>query len=281
MQKEIRRKRALSWVAKILIDVLVLLVSTFLAVLIVRNGELLDHPKRILLWTVCHFAIATFAFLACNLYRMSYRSFGLVDMMRIFIAFGMIFTLECVAAIAIDHVNIFHPFVYTILLFCGACTVRFAFRFRNLALKHLAASKERERVVIVGAGEAGTSIIRELQSTDKLSFIPIAAVDDDLTKQNLSICGVRVVGVVDDIKAVVEKYKATRILVTMPSVPPKKMSEVLKKCQKAGVPVQKLPGIYQLAAGTVSVSKMRDVEVQDLLGREQIRVDLDEIMSYL
>ena len=282
MQKQkIKRIRAFSWVAKIAIDLFVILLATALSVLVVRNGTLLDHPKRVLLWFAAHVAIAAFSFLACNLYRMSYRTFGLVDMMRIFIAFGIIFVLEVTAAIAINHVNVFHAFVYTVLTFCGACAVRFAFRFRILLHKHHLAASGKERVVIVGAGDAGTAIIRELQSTDKLSFVPIAALDDDLTKQNMLVCGVRVVGVIDDVKAVVEKYKATRILVTIPSASPKKMSEVLKKCQMAGVPVQKLPGMYQLAAGTVSVSKMRDVEVQDLLGRDQIRVDLDEIMGYL
>ena len=281
MQKHVKSIRVLSWVAKIAIDLLVLVFSSLLAVYIVREGALLGHSSRVLIWTVLHVLIVALAFLVCNLYRMSYRTFGMVDMIKIGIAFGLIFALECVIALTDSNVDFFHALLFTVFFFCGVCAVRVAFRFRVAVLRRHSHMNAKERVVIVGAGDAGTTIIRELQSTDKLAFVPVAAVDDDLTKQNMLISGVKVVGTINDIKRVVADYKATRILVTIPSATPKTMSEVLKKCQKAGVLVQKLPGLYQLAAGTVSVSKMRDVEVQDLLGRDQIKVDLDEIMGYI
>ncbi len=281
MQKNVKRIRAFSWIAKILIDLAIILASSLLSASIVRSGELLSYPSRLWLWVGINVAIVGFTFLVCNLYRMAYRTFGLVDMIKMGVAFGFIAILECVVAFFDSRVAFFHAFVYTVFFFCGVCAVRVFFRFRIAVLRHHSQLNAKERVVIVGVGNAGTTIIRELQSTDKLAFVPVAAVDDDLTKQNMLISGVKVVGTIDDIKRVVAEYKATRILVTIPSATPKKMSEVLKKCQKAGVLVQKLPALYQLAAGTVSVSKMRDVEVQDLLGREQIKVDLDEIMGYL
>ncbi len=281
MQKQFKRIRLFNWIGKISIDLLVLTISSLLAVYIVREGGLFGHASRVFVWTVLHAIIAACAFLACGVYRIAYRTFGIVDMIRLGAAFAFISVLECVIALTDSYVDFFHAFLFTLFFFCGICFTRFAFRFRIALLRQHSHISTKERAVVVGAGYAGSAIIRELQTTNKVEIVPVAALDDDPMKRNLTILGVKVVGTVDDVEAVVKKYKATRIFVTMPSASPKTLSTVLKKCQKAGVPVQKLPGLYQLAAGTVSVSKMRDVEVSDLLGRDQIKVNLDEIMDYL
>ena len=282
MRMNIKRHRAISLVVKILIDVFVLLLASLFSVLVVRhNGYLFRTPVDLCLWIGAHLLILSFAFLVCNIYRISYRAFGLYDMTKLGVAFVLIAALESIVAFAMYYVDFWHAFVYTVLLFCGISAIRFAFRFRVAIVRHREQLDAKERVVIVGAGEAGTSIIRELQSTNKISYAPVVALDDDPTKHNMLISGVEVVGPVNRVKEVVEEYHASRIFVTMPSVPPRGLRRVLEKCQKAGVPVQILPGMYQLAAGTVSVSKMRNVEVEDLLGREQVKVDLGEIMGYL
>ena len=281
MQKKFKHIRLISWALKIALDLAVLVIASLLSVYIVREGGLWGHESRIFVWTVLHAIIAAAAFLAFGFYRIAYRTFGVVDMVRLGLSFVFIFALECVIALTDSFVDFFHGFLFTVFFFCGVCALRLAFRLRIALSRHYLHMNAKERAVIVGAGYAGTAIIRELQGTNKVAIVPVAAVDDDPMKQNLTLSGVKVVGTVNDVVDVVKKYNATRIFVTMPSASPKVISEVLKKCQKAGVPVQKLPGLYQLAAGTVSVSKMRDVEVADLLGREQIKVNLDEIMDYL
>ena len=158
-----------------------------------------------------HVLIVAFAFLVCDLYRISYRTFAMVDMIKLGIALFIVFVLETVFMLANESIGFSHTFIYTLLLFCGICSVRFAIRFRIVLLGSHSRLYAKERVIIVGVGDAGTSIIREMQNTSKIPFVPVAAVDDDLAKQNMLISGVRVVGTINDVKKVVADYKATRI----------------------------------------------------------------------
>ncbi|MBR2384695.1 MAG: polysaccharide biosynthesis protein, partial [Clostridia bacterium] len=141
--------------------------------------------------------------------------------------------------------------------------------------------KEKKRVMIVGAGEAGLLIINELQNSDKTFYKPVCAIDDDLQKVGKSIREVKIVGTSDEILKYVEEYKVDEIFVTMPSAPKKAISNIINKCKNCNKNVKILPGIYQLASSEVTVSKLRDVDVQDLLGREQIKINYEEILGYI
>lgn len=105
--------------------------------------------------------------------------------------------------------------------------------------------------------------------------------DDDPTKLGKSISGVKVAGSTYDVKRLAEKYRVEEIFVTMPAASKKIQSAVIDRCKDCKCPVKVLPGVYQIADGQVTVSKLRKVEIQDLLGREQVKVNLDEIMGYI
>ena len=283
-----RKYRVLNMFYKITLDFLAVFVATFVTSFMLHlNSAEAIKPFSLyaLLWLALHTVFAAISFVACRIYRISYRAFGMLDVMRLGCSLFGILLAELISVPFFKHfgvgITFAHAIFYFLLISIFICGIRIAIRMRMVLFAKQNGRGEKERVVIVGAGAAGTNIIRELQSTDKVAFKAVAALDDDLSKKGMYICGVRVVGAISEIKAVVEKYNATRVLVTMPSVHPQKLREVLKQCQSAGVRVQTLPGLYQLAAGTVSVSKMRDVEVQDLLGREQIKVNLHEIMGYI
>ena len=275
------RHRIARYSAKILLDVLALLIATVLAVYVGRTEALTLVGIPCLLWIAVHLVIMLLAFLTCSIYRLSYRAFGVLDCMRLGVAFVLIGASEFLVAAFAPFVEIVHAFIY-FLVFCAlAFVIRVTYRLRGTLWMRHSHRSDKKRVVIVGAGAAGLSILRELQNTDKIDYLPVAVLDDDPSKQGMYICGVKVVGTIDSCKETVQKYNANHIFVAMPSVAPARLKDVYAKCQLAGVTVQTLPGLYQLAAGTVSVSKMRNVEPQDLLGREQIKVNLDEIMGYI
>lgn len=135
--------------------------------------------------------------------------------------------------------------------------------------------------MIVGGGNAGSMLIREIQTTDKIDYIPICVVDDDLAKLNKNVNGVKILGTTDDIPKLAEKYSIDEILIAMPAAPKAQVKRVFDICEKTKKRVKTLPGIYQIVSGDASVTALRPVQIQDLLGRDQIRVNLDEIMGYI
>ncbi len=281
IRSKIIRHRVTRLGAKILLDILALLIATVLAVYVDAGSRLALVSLPCSIWMLAHLAIVFLAFLMCSVYRLSYRAFGILDCVRLAVAFVLIGASEFVVAAFMEDVDFAHAFIYFLVFCVLAFSARVASRLRGVLSMKRSHKSDEERVIVVGAGAAGMSILRELQNTDKIGYRPVAVLDDDPSKHGMYICGVKVVGSTDDCKDVAQKYGATRIFVAMPSVSPQRLKDVYAKCQRAGVTVQTLPGLYQLAAGTVSVSKMRNVEPQDLLGREQIKVNLDEIMGYI
>ncbi len=158
--------------------------------------------------------------------------------------------------------------------------IRFSYRFLVEVLRGGRGSSggpEGQRVMIVGAGNAGRTVIRELQQSDKLAAVPCCVIDDDRDKWNRYIEGVPVVGGRDAIPASAGEYGIGQIYFCIPTAKAKEKKEILDICKETGCELKSLPGIYQLANEEVSVSQLKSVELEDLLGRDPIRVDLEEI----
>ncbi len=140
---------------------------------------------------------------------------------------------------------------------------------------------DKTPTMIIGAGMAGTMILRELYTSDHTTMKPVCFIDDDASKIGNKVNGVPVVGDTDYIAEAVKKYGIRHIIVALPSVSAKIRKSIYEKCNGLGCRVQTLPGIYQLLNDQVTVGKLRDVDTADLLGREQITVDLDHIAQYI
>lgn len=139
--------------------------------------------------------------------------------------------------------------------------------------------KERKRIMIVGAGSSGSIIMRELVTSRWVQGSAVCFVDDDGNKAGKFLHGVPIAGKRGDIPELVEKYRVDEIYIAMPSASAKDRKEIIEICRETGCKVKILPGIYQLINGEVSISKLREVEIEDLLGREPIQVNLDEILG--
>ncbi len=168
--------------------------------------------------------------------------------------------------------------------FCSTMGIRFSYRMWITLQKkivHAAHSDRMRNVMLIGAGDAGRALAQEFGNSDYIRDHLACVIDDNPAKLNKRLCGVPIVGNREDIPAAVRKYNIHKIIFAMPSCPAAARKEILDICSTTGCEVQMLPGIYQMVNGDVSVSKLRKVDPQDLLGREPIKVNLEEIFDYI
>jgi FlaA1/EpsC-like NDP-sugar epimerase len=139
-----------------------------------------------------------------------------------------------------------------------------------------------KEVIVVGAGDAGRLIVQEMQRSRMLRYTPIGFVDDDRGKRNSRILGVRVLGTMEELPRIVRDYKPDEVLIAIPSASGEVRGRVVEAAQAADVPVKTLPGLYELISGDVNLTgQIRPVQVEDVLGREQVEVDFEQVASYL
>ncbi|MGD6778414.1 polysaccharide biosynthesis protein [Sutcliffiella horikoshii] len=152
---------------------------------------------------------------------------------------------------------------------------RFSWRvYRDFYYKK---NKNKKRTLIVGAGAAGTMVARQLLQNRDADLVPVAFVDDDPKKQKLQILGVPVNGGVSDIESVVEKMEIDNIIIAIPSLGKKEINTIYQECVKTDAKTKIIPMLEDLMSGKVSVNEFRDVEVEDLLGRDPVKLDMDSI----
>ncbi len=176
-----------------------------------------------------------------------------------------------------------YDILYTLILLFMMIAIRFGYRFMRFVKGEWFAKnkKENANVMVIGAGDAGAAIVKELRLNKQLKRRVRCMIDDDPAKQGKYVQGCLVVGGKKDIIPAVKQYGITKIVIAMPSAPKSTIKEIVDLCQHTGCKIRILPGMYQLVNGEVSVSQLRDVEIGDLLGREQIKVNLDEILGYV
>lgn len=163
--------------------------------------------------------------------------------------------------------------------------IRFGYRFVNLERakreKTEKSAHVKHHVMVIGAGAAGMTVLRELHNSRELTSRACCVIDDNPNKWNRFIEGTPIVGGRDTILENVEKYDIDTIMLTMPSASAKDKRDILNICKETNCELKSLPGIYQLANGEVLLSKMKSVAIEDLLGRDQIKVDMAEIFKQL
>ncbi|HEU5476796.1 MAG TPA: nucleoside-diphosphate sugar epimerase/dehydratase [Gaiellaceae bacterium] len=139
-----------------------------------------------------------------------------------------------------------------------------------------------KEVVVVGAGDAGRLIVQEMQRSRMLNYTPIGFVDDDPRKRHTRIMGVRVLGTIDELPRVLREHRPDEVLIAMPSVSGEVRRRIIEPAQQLRIVVKTLPGLYELIAGDIGLAgQIRPVQVEDVLGREQVEVDFNDVAAYL
>lgn len=181
------------------------------------------------------------------------------------------------------------PIAYYVFGICAqfifTTGIRFGYRFVNLERakreKNEKSAHVKHHVMVIGAGAAGMTVLRELHNSRELTSRACCVIDDNPNKWNRFIEGTPIVGGRDTILENAEKYDIDTIMLTMPSASAKDKRDILNICKETHCELKSLPGIYQLANGEVLLSKMKSVAIEDLLGRDQIKVDMAEIFNQL
>jgi FlaA1/EpsC-like NDP-sugar epimerase len=137
-------------------------------------------------------------------------------------------------------------------------------------------------VIVVGAGDAGQLLVREMRRNRQLAYTPVGFVDDDPRKKNLRIHGARVLGATDELPRLLREHRPDEVLIAMPSATGELRRKVVEQTRAEGIPVKTLPGLHELITGDVNLAgQIRPVQVEDVLGREQVEVDLEAIAKYV
>lgn len=227
------------------------------------------------------FSIIVFFFF--KMYNSVWRFASFSELNRIMVANLITTVFQCVG---ITLLFMRMPFSYYI----GGCVmqlilvvgVRFLYRFVNLERqKNRQKSLASENVMIIGAGRSGQMLIKELKTSDKTSMRVCCIIDDNPNKKGRYTEGVQIVGDRTCILEAAKKYEINKIIFSIPSASAENKRDILNICKETNCELVSLPGVYQIANGERLLSKMKPVEIEDLLGRDPIKVNMDEIFDYL
>lgn len=227
--------------------------------------------------------VCVVVFFAMRLYQSVWRFASYSELIRVVAAnilTGMIHTIFITAFVL--RMPISYYVFGAFFQFCFTLGIRFSYRFVLLLKNHREVNKKNsKRVMIIGAGEAGQMILRDIRHSRNEAEMVCCFIDDNENKHGRFIDGVKVVGGMDSILSACAQYQIEKIYLAIPSITMAKKREILNICNESGCQMMVLPGIYQLRSGNVTVNSFKNVQIEDLLGRDSIKVNLDEIYHQL
>ena len=276
-------------IALILLDIMSIVVASF-AALYVRfdfsfagiPAEYLMKFERIIPFNI----LLTLLFFALwKLYKSVWRYASATELLNI------VFATTCAAIAQIILCNVMNQkmprsyyMIYWFLLFGMCCVIRFSYRIlRLINSKRIdrAEKEKRNNVMLIGAGAAANAILKEIESSSYLNLNVKCIIDDNPGCHGKFLRGVPIVGGREKIIDAVGQYAVDEIIFAIPSANTQTRKEILDICKESGCKLRTLPGIYQLINGDVSVSKLKEVEIEDLLGRDPIEINTEEVLNYV
>ncbi|MEG2439556.1 MAG: nucleoside-diphosphate sugar epimerase/dehydratase, partial [Lachnospiraceae bacterium] len=290
------RKLDLLWIRRamilVILDMLIIGVSYFGALWVRFDFIYSKIPRAYImgyLWTMPYWVCSTVIVFYCfRLYHSIWRFASVEEIRRIIYAFLILIMVYGIGIVAMEmKMPGSYYFIGGVLSFMGVTGMRFSYRIVRVYNKECRHNEEddkeipSENVMIIGGGQAGRVIIREYLTSSHLHNRVCCIIDDNPNKMGRLLEGVPIVGTRQDIPEKVKKYGITKIIYAIPATTGKNKKEILNICKETGCRLQTVPGIYQLVNGEVSVSMLRNVEIQDLLGREQVMVNSDEIKLFI
>ncbi len=275
--------------ALVLMDIMAIMVSSFAALYIrfefsfraIQPRFLLNY-ERTLPFNIC---LTLLFFVLFRLYRSVWRYASATELVNIvFATTGAALSHLVVCIVTGWSMPRSYFFLYWVLLFGAVCCIRFSYRIlRTVRTKYRESMGKdfKTTVMLIGAGAAANAILKEIEGSQYLNLQVKCIIDDQPGCHGKIMRGVPIVGGRDKIAAAVEQYGIDEIIFAIPSAGTKTRKEILDICKETGCKLRALPGVYQLINGDVSVSELKEVEIEDLLGREPIQINTEEVLDYV
>ena len=274
--------------AIVLLDVISVIVASFAALYIRYDFQIqsidityLTYWKQLIFF----FVLIDLGVFACwKLYKSVWRYASGTEFINIMGATTMVALIQIVVC-EVLHKGMpksYYMLFWFLLTVC-ICGSRFSYRAVRLinSKRHIWENKDQINVMLIGAGAAGNAILKEIESSQYIHLNVKCIIDDNPGCHGKYLRGVPIVGGRDKIADAVGEYSIDEIILAMPSVSNQVKKEFIHICKETGCKIRTLPGMYQLINGEVSIAKLKDVDIEDLLGREPIRTNLSEIMGYV
>ena len=248
----------------------------------VWNSAFEWYLKLYLGYAVINTVVTIVMFALFNLYNSLWEFAGYNELVRIGCASVASALVNFVLMMVIEdsRMPLSFPIVYSMLLAAGTGTLRLIYR----ALRRKRADRstaEKKRTMLIGGGQAGAMVLREFRYSAHSENKVVCVIDDDRSKWGNFIQGVKIVGGKESIVLAAEKYNVEEIILAIPSASRRQKLDILEICHATGCKLRTLPGLYQLANGEVSIQKIREVDIEDLLGRDIVKIDLNEVAGYI
>lgn len=272
-------------------DVLLINIASFFALFVrfeFNLSQLIDSNflVNIFKFSPVTTAVTILVFVFFKLYRGIWKYAGVDEFITIATA--------CITSTAINTVMLIvlrftielnfpksYPLIYFIFLLAAITSLRFSYRFAGKVKTNIMQSNKLDRVMVIGAGRSGASVLREMQTSPHSRGKVICMIDNDAKKIGKYIHGVKVVNNCEHIPEMVEKHKIDKIILAIPSATNSEKRYIIDECQKTKCTLNIVPSITQLTNGEVKLEKIRNVEIEDLLGRDSIKVDMTEIKKFI
>ncbi|HQI73954.1 MAG TPA: nucleoside-diphosphate sugar epimerase/dehydratase [Smithella sp.] len=245
------------------------------------------HPFRLLPWII---PLKFVIFYVLGLYKGMWRYTSLKDFWLLvqacFLSTGMVVMIILV----VDRFEGYSRAVFIMdgfltLFFTGGSRLAirsfYALRANQMTTDYFSPDAPVKKILIIGAGDAGEKMLREIRDNYRLNYDVVGFVDDDPAKQGMTIHGVKVLGTVARLPKILQRESVEQILITVPSATGEQVRHIVEACQRCNVPYKILPGIGELIDGRVSVKLLRDISYEDLLGRSPVQLNVNDIRNYL
>jgi FlaA1/EpsC-like NDP-sugar epimerase len=276
--------------ALIVLDSISIFVTSFFSLIIRFDFSLSNIPviylEKAMYLLPINLVITIFLYCIFKLYKSVWRYASATELLNIgiavFLSTGIQMIIMSVMKLGLPRS---YSFLYGFLLFCFTTGIRFSYRIArmlNVKRRFNISGAKKKKCMVIGAGSAGNAIIKEIENSSYISLQVCCVIDDDVSGcKGKLLRGIQIIGGREKIKEAVEEYGIEEIIIAIPTATPSQLKPIINICKDTKCGLKITPGIYQLVNGEVSVSKLREVDIEDLLGRAPIQVNMKEIMGYV
>ena len=290
--KKVRDNLTFKTLVLFVYDIITLALSSVFGLLIIGvkdANEFVEKFKSNILYGIIAICVSVIIYFILKLYNSLWRYASIGEVIRLVVAAFVVFVINILMYVLTEAPSPRWSISFMFMQFLFACVSRFGYRlYKNIkqgnVLKlgiNTIKDIKKKKVMIIGAGDAGVSIANEMLASETLNMLPVCFIDDDYRKINSYINGIRVMGNRDDVPEIAAKCYIDLIIVAVPSVDKRNLKHILNICKDTKCEIKYLPNTKALIEGENLLQSVKNVEISDLLGREQIEVNINDIMGYI